>query len=243
MKQLCGHSAAPVVPFRHINHEKQDGAIFESVVGEMFGTQLDEQMFVNIKLVEPIIQELLTDPLTGIGNRRAFDSHCDLLRCDIAQGWQGVFAIVDIDHFKSINDTYGHYVGDRLLSRIASQCSTVVGDEGFAARLGGDEFAVTRDCGSLGEARRLMAHLVASCRSAEDGACFSSIHASVSIGCVFIAAGSQLNSSEELFIAADNGLYQSKRTGRCRASVVEFLSRMPMTSASLSADEMTCSSP
>lgn len=85
----------------------------------------------------------LTDTLTGIANRSAFNQRLEHdLR--IAKAQQGVFAIciIDLNHFKQVNDQYGHDVGDQILARFASDFSERKHDHWFFARMGGDEFAV-----------------------------------------------------------------------------------------------------
>ena len=83
-----------------------------------------------------------TDALTGLPNRRYFDEFCGLLaqrrRADDAVG----VVMVDIDHFKALNDTYGHPVGDQVLKAVAEALARAVRDEDVPARYGGEEFAV-----------------------------------------------------------------------------------------------------
>ncbi|MEV4416088.1 GGDEF domain-containing protein [Catellatospora sp. NPDC049609] len=78
-----------------------------------------------------------TDPLTGLPNRTALTTELDMLTCD--SGWS--LALVDVDHFKSVNDTLGHGVGDQVLTTTARRlCDSLPG--AVVARLGGDEFAI-----------------------------------------------------------------------------------------------------
>ncbi len=97
-----------------------------------------------------------TDALTGLANRRALDQRLsEMLSSSSAQG-SPAFALIDIDHFKSINDCYGHPVGDAVLIHVANLLETRMGGAAFCARYGGEEFAVV---GLVEDANELAAHL------------------------------------------------------------------------------------
>ena len=97
----------------------------------------------NARLHNLIREEAQTDWLTGLPNRRSFELAIDQL-IDHAQKVGNTFTVMllDLDHFKSINDTYGHRVGDAALRRIATRLKEGVRKTDFLARLGGDEFAI-----------------------------------------------------------------------------------------------------
>src|SRR5690606_34013281 len=78
------------------------------------------------------------DALTGLFNRRAFETH---LRSAMSQEAVAII-LVDIDRFKAINDRYGHAAGDAVLKKISTVFSRMVGPQGHVARIGGEEFAV-----------------------------------------------------------------------------------------------------
>jgi diguanylate cyclase (GGDEF)-like protein len=83
-----------------------------------------------------------TDPLTGLPNRRYFDEFCGLLARRRRSGDAVAVLMVDIDHFKRLNDTYGHPVGDEVLRAVAGAIAAAVREEDVPARVGGEEFAV-----------------------------------------------------------------------------------------------------
>jgi diguanylate cyclase (GGDEF)-like protein len=83
-----------------------------------------------------------TDFLTGLPNRRAFMAALDAAAASGRRGMPFAVAILDLDRFKAVNDTFGHAVGDQLLKEVASRLVGTVGSRGLVARLGGDEFGV-----------------------------------------------------------------------------------------------------
>ncbi|WP_435640758.1 GGDEF domain-containing protein [Micavibrio aeruginosavorus] len=93
--------------------------------------------------LEQVRKEAMTDGLTGLANRKAFDAALDRVSSD-TQSEQGSFTLlmVDIDHFKSFNDNYGHQVGDQVLRLVARTLIEGVKGKDIAARYGGEEFAI-----------------------------------------------------------------------------------------------------
>ncbi|MFN3214737.1 MAG: putative bifunctional diguanylate cyclase/phosphodiesterase [Henriciella sp.] len=86
----------------------------------------------------------LTDPLTGLWNRRAFQIDMDRLIMQHGNGVNPALLILDLDRFKQINDTHGHDVGDKVLTVFAQRLKAVVGPDSDVYRLGGDEFAIVQ---------------------------------------------------------------------------------------------------
>ncbi|MGI5237436.1 GGDEF domain-containing protein [Dactylosporangium sp. CA-139066] len=166
-------------------------------------------------LVARLEEQALTDPLTSLPNRRAFD--LDLARA-LATGTERCLLIVDVDHFKTINDTWGHGTGDAVLTRVGAALRAAAGPSDTPARLGGDEFAVLLD-GGEGRARRVAAEIrarVARTSDLPDGL------PTLSIG---LASTRSVTSgppspavSEALQAAADRALYDAKLRGRDRVS-------------------------
>lgn len=164
-----------------------------------------------------------TDPLTGIANRAAFDAE---LARDIAFAVEGggacVLIVIDLDHFKTINDTYGHLAGDDVLRAIAERLHAPYLDNAFAARLGGDEFAVIlrirSDCDAAETlAARLAADLAQPVES--DGRMLA---VSATLG--HAAIGGSVTTARDLLQAADAALYAAKRA-RPEVSAARAVSR------------------
>jgi len=130
-----------------------------------------------------------------------------------------VAIMFDIDHFKKVNDTYGHRLGDAVISAVGGLIRSTVGERGIAVRYGGEEFAVLLPRHDVSVAQE-MAELVR--RGVEQGKIRQS-HGSEAIGGITISAGvarGTLNQDAyEVLERADQALYSSKREGRNRVTV------------------------
>lgn len=170
-----------------------------------------ELVSVNLKLEQLNFQ----DPLTEIGNRRLFDRMLEKLW----ENWKinkKSFAIilVDIDHFKKVNDIYGHLVGDQVLKVVASRLSQF-SKAGFSARYGGEEFAIllsgeTMD--SLSEIAEEICLCISQIPIKLEDAPIRQLSLTVSIGAAMIETDDQ--SKEELLERSDAALYEAKNNGR-----------------------------
>ncbi|EFC85749.1 diguanylate cyclase domain-containing protein [Parafrankia sp. EUN1f] len=159
----------------------------------------------------------VTDPLTGLANRRRLE---DVLGSEWDRSRQQhvplALAMVDIDHFKSYNDHYGHAAGDRCLQRVAGCLATNVGDTELAARYGGEEFAIVMpdaDQITAGERARCLCAAVA--RIAEPHAPARQRIVTVSVGVASVVPDRESHAIR-LVELADSALYQAKRAGRGR---------------------------
>jgi diguanylate cyclase (GGDEF)-like protein len=162
----------------------------------------------------------LQDPLTGLYNRRLLE---DRLGSELAaaqrHGRVVSFLMVDIDHFKAVNDRYGHLAGDETLRMVANTLRAVIRKEDFLARYGGEEFVViARETGLEGArqfAERIRAAVEQShltWQSEEIGVTVS-VGVTVSIGLTEFVAG---QTERELIDSADRALYRAKQDGRNR---------------------------
>ena len=152
------------------------------------------------------------DPLTGLANRLAADD--ELTRRFALLEEDGVpFALmlIDIDHFKRVNDTWGHQVGDHALCHIARELSAAVQDQGFIARFGGEEFLLLRPSASAEDAQAWAENL---CSAIASTAVPHSdpIWLTISVGLVYVEQSAL--TVHEAIRRADVYLYQAKHEGR-----------------------------
>ena len=144
------------------------------------------------------------DPLTGLYNRRAYDELIQDKTTDVA------LLIIDVDYFKSVNDTYGHKVGDEVLEKVAHSIDESFRDTDFVCRIGGDEFAVIMT-GVSPDLKSVVAQKVEDVahklKDVEDGL----PEITLSVGIAFSA---DLQIGNDLFHAADEALYVVKESGR-----------------------------
>jgi diguanylate cyclase (GGDEF)-like protein len=163
-----------------------------------------------------------TDPLTGVGNRRAFFERfeLELSRQKRHAGSVGV-VVVDVDHFKNINDTFGHPIGDEALRSVAQALSDSVREEDFVARMGGEEFALVLPATALDGAEVVAER----CRKAIDGMTITGpggapVRITATFG-VTAVSGEGGTTVDAVLRDADGALYRGKRDGRNRVVVAE----------------------
>lgn len=152
--------------------------------------------------------EAETDALTGLLNRGSYDKLLKEHKDD------AVLILLDIDLFKDVNDTYGHYVGDTLLKHVAACISKHFRNTDYVCRIGGDEFAVIMT-ESYGIGRETVAAKVEAIVEDLKNPNGETPLATLSVG---IAFGNELSVEDDLYFAADTALYDSKRNGRNRYS-------------------------
>lgn len=159
----------------------------------------------------------MVDSLTGVLNRRAFLDHADgeWVR-HRRHGHPLSCAMVDLDGFKGINDTFGHAAGDALLAHIGSLLRATLRASDLPARLGGDEFVALMPETDLGGATTLGERLLQRVQEKALTVLDQSLAASLSIG---IATAEGCNSLEELLAKADAALYRAKKEGRSRVCI------------------------
>jgi diguanylate cyclase (GGDEF)-like protein len=160
------------------------------------------------------------DPLTGLFNRRGFSEACArAIERESNAGRPATVLIFDIDHFKSINDRFGHPAGDEVLKLFSAVVTNNLRISDLSGRIGGEEFAALLPC-PLDEgvivAERVREAFEASGIVCDEGP----VDTTVSIGVAGGPAGTEL---EVLLAAADTALYQAKRSGRNRVEAAEEL--------------------
>ena len=189
---------------KRLRHQLQEREWYENQL-QQYQQELEAQ---NAELAE----QSRTDALTGLPNRRAFGAALDrAIEQSRANSTPLAVALIDADHFKSINDLHGHAAGDEVLVGIAQTLHAQRGPNGMAARVGGEEFAmlvagVKRDtvelqCEYLREAVQNLS---------------SGLPVTVSIGVAIFGANDDARS---LYTRADEALYAAKRNGRNRVEI------------------------
>ncbi|MFT5729708.1 MAG: diguanylate cyclase (GGDEF)-like protein [Desulforhopalus sp.] len=217
-----------------INEEKRQRILAEQTLSSSLERMVKErtlelkQALKQLETANTTLDKMtLTDALTQISNRRAFDT-CIEQEFSVAKknGKPLALIMIDIDHFKNFNDTYGHQIGDEVLKNVAQILrSLATRPRDMAFRYGGEEFAVvlstTDRSGATIVAEKIRAKIEATPILINDTPCFITISAGISI----------LNSKiydiptqdmEEFIRMADTQLYRAKTNGRNRVAVAEI---------------------
>ncbi|MDQ8736308.1 GGDEF domain-containing protein [Paenibacillus sp. LHD-38] len=174
--------------------------------------QLDQSINNHFNLLN---KEIRLDGLTGLANRKTFDLTITEWLSDAIP-----FALIllDIDHFKKINDQFGHLIGDEVLTYTASKIRDFAGTHDLCFRYGGEEFGVLIKFGTIPAAVQMAEGLrkaLASEASPTGSPIFVSIGVSVSAG--------KAEGAKEMIEMADKALYQSKTAGRNQTTVYEHM--------------------
>jgi diguanylate cyclase len=173
--------------------------------------------------LEQIQTEALTDPLTRLRNRRGFERASARLLDGRPTALAGCSVLMaDIDHFKRINDTYRHLLGDQVLKGVAHILGEVLKRTDLAARFGGEEFAILLPDTALGDALHVAERIrlaVSRARIQRSGQSEYIDQITISLGAACAVSGENL---EQLVERADRALYRAKQSGRNR---VESLSQ------------------
>jgi two-component system cell cycle response regulator len=166
--------------------------------------------------LETGLRMAVIDPLTGLRNRRYGLRHLDRVaaRCR-AHGLRAGIVLIDVDHFKAVNDTHGHQAGDRVLSTVAEVLRTRLRGEDEIFRIGGEEFLAVLPGSDGAQATRVAERLRAAVAAAEialeDG---TRVAVTVSLGVGTIDA--RADASSRALAVADRALYAAKAAGRNR---------------------------
>lgn len=183
---------------------------------------INDRLEMALKEREQLQQELermaTIDELTGVLNRRRILAiGTEFVARFHAQGRPGVVLVIDIDNFKSINDSYGHPVGDEVLRRFTQSCQRVLRPTDYLGRLGGEEFCILLDRTDLEIAHKVAERVLASIRTTRVDDLMVDRTVTASIGM------SPVRKVHDTIAAvlheADLGLYEAKRTGRDRLCV------------------------
>ena len=175
------------------------------------GMLLTMTLAMGSDLIRQQYDEARIDSLTGVPNRRAHDDLLEATREGRAS--IGAVVMVDLDHFKRINDALGHDVGDKVLAAAAAAMRTAVQGCGHFARIGGEEFAFILDETEADSVQRHAYALLGAVRGARVHAALPEVRLTASVGW---ARRHHDESAQELVRRADQALYEAKRSGRDR---------------------------
>ncbi len=233
--------AAPVDMAQLVSRAAEDGAemarLFETSAAEVADieaimTEAQEQLALHQMSIgrqaEQLLAETMTDGLTGVGSRKGFDRALDTM-FERAQAERAALTAIflDFDHFKAINDTHGHAVGDAVLIELAARMARAVGPRGNVFRYGGEEFAILapglapEEALALAEAVREAARRApVDLRGVEGRAPGEpdEVAVTISLGVATHLPQAPAPGARALVRAADNALYESKRAGRDRVT-------------------------
>ncbi|HVC32429.1 MAG TPA: diguanylate cyclase [Chloroflexota bacterium] len=177
----------------------------------------------NLNLRESLRQQAVRDPLTGLFNRRYLEETLEReVRRAVRRDRSIGIVMLDLDHFKSFNDTFGHVGGDLLLRELGAYLQSHVRAEDIACRYGGEEFTLILVEASLADTARRADELregVGQIRAAHGEIALET----VSISCGVAAFPDQGPTPETLLRAADAALYRAKSAGRNRVAVAEVV--------------------
>ena len=160
-----------------------------------------------------IMNELQYDSLTGVYNKKTITEYAKK-RISEEKEKRIVIAILDVDHFKSVNDTFGHLYGDKVLARVGGRLKEIVGEDGVIGRIGGDEFMIVFNGLDDDQVLRGMLRAIRTQIKWEFAEDFENLSITCSIGAsIFPVNGRDY---EDLFKKADCCLYIAKENGRDR---------------------------
>ena len=203
------------------------GQDFNALFGELQARNAELKLKQSqLEIVNHTLERMaMRDSLTGLANRACFSEQLNqaLEKARASETCIGVLYI-DNDHFKDINDSYGHAAGDALLVNIGRRLSGAVRESDLVARLGGDEFAILlTPVGNEGDllhvANKVLAAMARKLRLSEREGADVDIELGVSIGMAIFP--NQASDADALLRAADHAMYRAKRLGRGRACMYD----------------------
>lgn len=170
-------------------------------------------LMINQQIMQRLDQSTTTDPLTGLSNRRVLRKAIAKIVADPNEQSCHALAFFDFDHFKEINDRYGHDIGDQVLVTVTRELAKLIRPPRMIIRSGGDEFWVLMPNTSLEEATEI-AH--AMCRAADATEIDTNsviIHPTISVGLTSFKKADIVNGGAKIFNDADAAMYQVKKMG------------------------------
>jgi diguanylate cyclase (GGDEF)-like protein len=192
-------------------------------VTQMIQMKLLDQLDISMRRTEHLLdktQKLATiDDLTQVYNRRKVETDLamEIINFNLYQQPLSVL-MIDIDHFKRFNDSYGHDIGDRVLMDVAGALKANIRNTDIVGRWGGEEFLIILPFADIKAAEIVGKKLVEAVRAINTHYCPSAERVSVSIGCTEINA---LDTLDQLIKRADIAMYDAKKSGRDQIVIAE----------------------
>ena len=185
-------------------------AAMEGVQGDIYGYSVVMRDVTERRMTSEELRRLLTtDHLTGALNRaHFFEQAVAAVERSRQTGQPLSIVMLDVDHFKSVNDNFGHAAGDAVLQALVRHCNTSLNERGLLARLGGEEFAVLLPETDLTKAGLVAEQMRQSVTTLEN----MPVNITISLGCAQM--DKQIRGVDALLQRADEALYQAKRGGR-----------------------------
>ncbi|MEM9427624.1 MAG: sensor domain-containing diguanylate cyclase [Pseudomonadota bacterium] len=186
---------------------------------QAIGNCLGSQLLLHEKLIE--LGELaLTDPLTRLFNRRVYEDSLNKAWAMFTRNRQPfAVAIVDLDHFKAINDSYGHDFGDEVLKTVADTLTAMSRTTDTVVRMGGEEFGIILENTDSDQAKAIAERLCEDVRRLAFDHRGETVHVTASIGLAL--ADASYDSPRLVGLLADRALYSAKQTGRNRVQIAD----------------------
>jgi diguanylate cyclase (GGDEF)-like protein len=192
-------------------HERYGRAQYDAWMSRATAARLKVEQEALVRRTRELESDVLSDPLTGVPNRRAFDANLPRLATVAhASSTPLTLAIIDIDYFKRINDSFGHAVGDEVLRRVARVLREESREADRCARYGGDEMVLCLPV-ELAEATGALTRIAQSIAEHDWSTIAPGLAVTVSTGLAELAAG---DTATTLFWAADQSLLTAKRARR-----------------------------
>jgi diguanylate cyclase (GGDEF)-like protein len=181
------------------------------------------------KMLESLSASCTTDSLTGVGNRRLLDGEIERrIAQRRRQGTTVSMLMIDVDHFKQINDTYGHQAGDFVLRELATHLEATLRDMDLLTRYGGEEFVAVLPGTALPQAKLAAERIRKAVEQCVIPVRDTKLKATVSIG---VTEAHNHDTTETLFARADRALYAAKRAGRNCSFVCATIDCVPVAVA------------
>lgn len=183
-------------------------------------SNLQTTLLETTQILEASNQELkelaTTDPLTGLGNRRYIDQHLEaIITTTETRGGATACMLIDLDHFKNINDTHGHSIGDEVLSGFAKRLRMAVRPTDFVGRIGGEEFCVVMYFPEEAYCRgAIFERVLKSLNSRPILTSIGEVPITASIGVAAHTQQYDKTDTEKIMKSADEKMYQAKQAGR-----------------------------